>query len=525
MSYKVFIVEDEIVTREGIRDYVDWQNHGFEFCGEASDGEMALPMLQTIRPDALITDIKMPFMDGLQLCKIVREQMPWIKIIILSGHDEFEYAQKAVQLGVMEYLLKPITVQDLHNVLDRVGRQIKEERKDQENLRQLRVQVQEYQSARKEKFLLKLVLGAPSSTEAIEQSRELNIDLVARCYQVTVIRVERDDPASPFNYPECQHVSQVIWGLVENNPDVFLIEKDPEELVLLLKGNTPDYLIEENELLIRRIEQSMQGSPTKLVIATGTLKTRIADIYQSFIEAMVNIQDRATHQRTVDENRVDGGELLQIDKAAVEQYLQFGIKEEFDSFFDTRIRPIGEAACRSSILKNYIFIDLVLATAKFVNELGGNIDQIIPNFNRIGAVLAEIGTIEQIKTEVEEIMLSALAFRDSQTTNQYASMLQQAKEYIAQHFLDPDLSLNQVAAQVNLSPSHFSAVFSQQCGTTFKEYLTEIRIRKAKELLRTTAHRSYEISREIGYSDPHYFSHVFRKTTGLSPREFRLQAQ
>ena len=90
MPYKVFFVEDEIITREGIRDNVDWQSSGFEFCGEAADGEMALPLLRTAQPDVLITDIKMPFMDGLQLSKIMRERMPWVKIIILSGHDEFE---------------------------------------------------------------------------------------------------------------------------------------------------------------------------------------------------------------------------------------------------------------------------------------------------------------------------------------------------------------------------------------------------------------------------------------------------
>src|ERR1044071_10393733 len=105
MAYKVFFVEDEIITREGIRDNVDWRGSGFDFCGEATDGEMALPLLRTTQPDVLITDIKMPFMDGLQLSKIVRERMPWIKIIILSGHDEFEYAQKAIGLGITDYLL------------------------------------------------------------------------------------------------------------------------------------------------------------------------------------------------------------------------------------------------------------------------------------------------------------------------------------------------------------------------------------------------------------------------------------
>ena len=104
-------------------------------------------------------------------------------------------------------------------------------------------------------------------------------------------------------------------------------------------------------------------------------------------------------------------------------------------------------------------------------------------------------------------------------------MIQQAKEYIDHHYMDPNLSLNQVAAQVNLSPSHFSVVFSQETCQTFKEYLTEIRIKKAKELLRMTTLRSAEISYQIGYSDPHYFSYVFRKNTGLSPTEFRLQTQ
>ena len=139
MSYKVFFVEDEIVTREGIRDKVDWQGNGFEFCGEAPDGEMALPLLQAIQPDVLITDIKMPFMDGLELSRIVHERIPATKIIILSGHDEFEYAQAAIKLGVTEYLLKPVTVQDLHRVLQQLATQLDQERHVQENLKKLQI--------------------------------------------------------------------------------------------------------------------------------------------------------------------------------------------------------------------------------------------------------------------------------------------------------------------------------------------------------------------------------------------------
>src|SRR5581483_4496647 len=147
MPYKVFFVEDEIVTREGIRDNVDWQAEGFELCGEAPDGEMALPLLQATKPDVLITDIKMPFMDGLQLSKIVRERMPQTKVVILSGHDEFEYAREAIQLGVTEYLLKPVTVQDIHHVLQKLARQISQEEKEQADLHRLQSQVQENRAA------------------------------------------------------------------------------------------------------------------------------------------------------------------------------------------------------------------------------------------------------------------------------------------------------------------------------------------------------------------------------------------
>ena len=525
MSYKVFFVEDEIVTREGIRDNVDWRANGFEFCGEAPDGEMALPLVQALQPDVLITDIKMPFMDGLQLCKIIRERMPWVKVIILSGHDEFEYAQKAINLGVTEYLLKPVTVQDLRNVLQKVAVQLNEERREQETLRKLRDQLEANRAALREKFLRKLVMGALSSSEAIEQSESLGIDLVARCYLVTVIKIELCDAALQFDYRECERVQQIVAGLVEKNPDVFLLEKDLEELVLIMKGNTLEYLLEENELLVGQIERQIQGSRSKLTIAVGTPKKRLADLYQSFIEALVNIQSTATLLSTGSNDPIDKAELLKVDKSAVENYLKCGVKADFDRFFDTHIRPIGEMARKSSLIKNYIFVDIVLATAKFVNELGGSIDQIIPDLNRIDAVLASIKTIDQITAQAREIILGALAFRDSQTTTQYAGMIHQAQEYITLHYMAPDLSLNQVAAQVWLSPCHFSAVFSQETGTTFKEYLTELRIRRAKELLRTTPLRSSEISEQIGYNDPHYFSYVFRKSTRLSPKEFRSQVQ
>lgn len=525
MTYKVVFVEDEVVTREGIRDHVDWTGFGFELCGEASDGEMALQLLQTTAPDLLITDIRMPFMDGLQLCKIVRERLPWVKIVILSGHDEFEYAQEAIKLGVTEYLLKPVTVADLHAALQKIAGQLDREKKEQENLRKLRAQVEENQAVLSERFLLKLIVGAVSPTEAIEKSQVLGLDLIAKFYLVAIIKAELSDRSEQFDYDEYQHVLQIVSNLVENNPDVFLLRKGWEELVLLLKGNTPEYLVEECDLLLERIQREVTRTRYHFIVGVGTPKNRIAHIYQSFVEALINTQGASNERNDSSKIAVDKAELLMVDQSAIENFLRCGVKEDFNEFFDTFIRPLGETALKSYLIKNYIFVDVVLATAKFVNELGGDIDQAVSVFNSIETILMNIKTIDHLREQVYKIIAGALAFRDRQIINQYAAIIQQAKEYIEQHYKNPGLYLNEVAAQVNLSPSHFSVVFSHETCQTFKDYLTEVRMKKAKELLRSTLLKSAEISYLIGYSDPHYFSYVFRKKTGLSPTEFRSQGQ
>jgi len=128
-----------------------------------------------------------------------------------------------------------------------------------------------------------------------------------------------------------------------------------------------------------------------------------------------------------------------------------------------------------------------------------------------------------LRVQAKKILMTALDYRDSQPNHQYKKLIIQAKEYIDHHYTNPELSLNEVALQVNLSASHFSVVFGQEADQTFKEYLTEIRINKAKELLRMTSLRSADIAYQVGYNDPHYFSSVFKKNTGLSPMEFRSQ--
>ncbi len=527
MPYKVFLVEDEIVTREGIRDNVDWKSAGFEFCGEAPDGEIALPLIEASQPDVLITDIKMPFMDGLQLSKIIQKHMPWIKVIILSGHDEFEYAQSAVKLGVTEYLLKPVSAQDLSTALGNLSATLDREKQERETLKGLQNKVKDNLAPAQEKFLLRLVTGGVSSADAVEQSQQLGLDIVARYYLVLLIHIELCEESQPFDYYEYKQVEQIVSSLAGNNGNIFLTIKDMEELVLLIKGNNSEQLQREGTLLANLISREVEERTTcGLTIEIGNPQNRLGDIHHSFAEALIGVKSQIGESRPISSSGENiQGYLLKLDHVAIENYLKFGSIADFDGFFADCILPIGTASLRSNLLKHYLFIDILMTTTQFVSDLGGEEDQVFLDFHEIEKILANINSMGQIKEEIKRIIVPALTFRNSRVNHERGIILNQAKAYIDSSFTDPELRMSKVANIFNVSPSHFSTVFKQEVGETFRDYLSSIRINRAKELLRTTNLQCSEVAFQSGFNDPHYFSFVFKKKTGATPQQFRDQFQ
>lgn len=525
MVYKVLLVEDEIVAREGIRDNVEWKSAGFEFCGEAPDGEIALPLIEATQPDVLLTDIKMPFMDGLQLTKIVREHMPWVKVVILSGHDEFQYAQAALKLGVTEYLLKPISAQELEAVLRKISASLEEERVERESLKRLKEQAENNLLLLREKFLLRLIMGGESSLAAVEQSEQLGLNIIARCYQIILIKIEPPDGAQPLNYQEYQQIERLVNEVVHHYPNVLLAKKDMEELALIVKGDNPEQLEIEGPLIGEHVKAEVEAQTGhRVFIGLGSIQQRLGELHHSFSEALAKVKGATKEAHlpfTISE--IDQIEMLKLEQSALENYLKCGIAEDFDEFFDNYIQPLGEAALRSYLVKHYIFMDIVLTAAQFVSDLGGKVEEVIPGIQEVEKVLENVTTLEQIREETRKIFTDALNFRNSQVRSERAIIIHQAKAYINSHFTDPDLSLDEVATHVNLSPNHFSAVFRHECGETFREYLTRNRIERAKELLRMTNLKCSEVGYRSGYNDPHYFSYIFRKNTDMTPQQYRLK--
>jgi two-component system response regulator YesN len=527
MSYKVFLVEDEIVTREGIRDNVDWKSAGFEFCGEASDGEVALPLIEASKPDVLITDIKMPFMDGLQLSRIIREQMPWIKIIILSGHDEFEYAKAAIKIGVTEYLLKPISSEDLIEVLQKVTLSLDDEIKEREGLKMLKEQVEGSLVLLRERFLLRLVMGGASSAEAIEEGQRLGLNIVSKCYMVLLVKIELCDSDNPNDYHKYQRIEQLVSSLAGNNPDILYTKKELEELVLILKGNDLEQIQQEGAFLANLIRQEGQNEAScNLIVEMGQPQQRIGEIHNSFTEALVkanNVAEYSHIKKSIASS--EQMDMLKLEHAALEDYLKFGNLQDIDNFFSTHLQPINDFVLRSELVKNYGLMDIVLTVSQFVSVLGGKFHQIAPDFNNnLERLLQDATTIDQVNMDLRNLIAKALTFRDNQTNHQRSILIQGARTFIDNNFSDPELHMNGVASKFNLSPSHFSTVFSQEVRETFRDYLTNLRIDRAKELLRMTNLKCAEIGYQCGYNDSHYFSTVFKKKTGFSPQQFRGQS-
>lgn len=415
MRYKVFLVEDEIVTREGIRDTVDWGAAGYEFCGEASDGELALPLIREQQPEAVISDIKMPFMDGLQLCRILREVLPTTRLIILSGHDEFRYAQEAIQIGVTEYLLKPVAPQELLAALRRVAHQLDEERETSAQLQALQSEMATHRSVARERCLLELVTGDLSPTDFIEQAQTLDIHLLARWYQVLLIRTVSPDTSTPSS--STFHQVDTLIARTINDPTAWVsFRNGVDETVLILKGDSPDILARHAGRLLESLSQAAEQGNYRFVVGMGDVTERLGMIAHSFAQARTQM-NTGEHPR---------------------------LAPPYDLLHD------------------------------------------LP-----------------------------------QAQNHNTAMILKARSYIDTHYADPELSLNEVAKEIALSPTYFSVVFSRTVGESFVEYLTKVRIRKAIELLHTTSLAASEIAYRIGYQNPRYFYAVFRKVVGRPPKAFR----
>ncbi|HPX25347.1 MAG TPA: response regulator [Treponemataceae bacterium] len=520
--YKVFIVDDEVIVREGIRNKIQWDETPFTFAGEAGDGEIALSMIQEIKPDILITDIKMPFMDGLQLSMIVKSIQPWIRIIILSGHDEFDYAKEAIKIGVDDYILKPFSSEDLMISMLKASRKIDQQKNRMQNPN-LESEINTSKYIHKQSFLHKLLTEPQSTDSLIQQSAALSLDLDSPFFIVCISRIHNADK----DVQTLQNIKHRIHDVCENMPHVLLYTISFDRFAFILKSSTREKIEEESFSFAQTIQHEVQlEKNSTVIIAIGSIAENPGSIAQSFshAESIINACKISGKNRIFcygDIHTHENSSLILQEHDPVVEQLKYASLNEVEKIVDGYISLLGENPGHFGIIASYLLIEVIMAVSKLVEELGDNIQNVMPRILTRDFVTHSVETPDILIKEVNSILHEIIKWRDNRSSGRYADVILKAKKYIEENYNNPSVCLQTVSAHVCLSPNHFSTVFSQECGMTFIEYLTEIRMTMAKKLLKTTQKRSTDIAYEIGFSDPHYFSYIFKKHTGMSPREYR----
>mgnify|MGYP001182233018 CR=1 FL=1 len=512
---KVMLVDDEIVIRENIRDCVQWEREGFIYCGDASDGEVALPLIEKWEPDILITDIKMPFMNGLELSSIVRKRWPNTKIVILSGHDEFSYARSALQIGVEEYCLKPVRSLDLIKLLHAVADKIDQERR-----------LREERACTPEKLFGDLCGGLISAPEALEIASKLSLNLIASVYAVLICDMRGLNQQIYTDSASVAQAERLLDERLAEAADGWCFKRSRTEKVWILKSASAERLEETIARIRDRIVPLFDSDPVPVVFGIGSVQDRLQGIHVSFLEA----EEDRNLRRLSSVNRRDlwstagrsAEATVYLDRARFIEFLRLGTSGEARGFvrsFAEGLKGIDwQASPYGYYLLNEIMLEAVQEAKKTFRsgDLAGDSVSVWQNG------LRSIGCWEEACLFLEELLGKLWTWR-SEAASRYGEIIAAAQSYIRREYANDRLSLQDAAEHVRVSPSHLSKVFSQEAGQTFIEFLTQTRIRKAMELLRTTNDKSYEIAYRVGYNDAHYFSNLFKKMTGMTTREFRRQ--
>lgn len=537
---KVFLVEDEYIVREGIKNNVDWAANGFTFCGEAGDGELAFPMIKKEQPDILITDIRMPFMDGLELSRLVKKELPHVKIMILSGYEEFEYAKTAIQIGIEEYLLKPINGDELLGAVKRVAEKIIEERETAKNQQEYQKDSLEYIENAKRELFYDLIRNEPALSEVIDRGKELELELTAECYNLLLLKIQRRQRSESFS-EQVIEIMDKMDAFVRNHPaSLICFDRALEGKAFLFMGeNEPD--IEEHissflDFFRQTVEPYSEVSYFGSIGKAVTRLRELADSYETASHAFAyrfltdgNCVIRYEDIKNSGKKEISGEDCLigcvdtaGLDKNKIEEFLRGGEMDEIRYFVEGYIRNVGAEGNNSLLFRQYIVMDMYFAAVHFLKQIDQDETLHIEEpFQSLEQMQDIISHFENMVTYIVDLFTCVMKLRDCQMMERNNDVVERARDYIRNNFSDAELTLNLVASKVNVSPNHLSALFSQKTGQAFVKYLTDVRMNRAKELLKCTNKRSGEISEEVGYKNPHYFSYLFKKHQGCTPMQYR----
>lgn len=526
---RIMIVDDEKLIRGLIRMRVDWDALGMEIAAEAASAGEALALLDSVQPDIIFTDICMPSLDGISFSRMVMERNPAIRIVVVTGHDEFEYAKRCIKIGVSDFLLKPLRAEELKRTAETLRDKILEERRQEAVLSSLRQQQQITKPTLQEEALRCLLTGCGDSAVPLHTLRETSAFPAESTsgFQVALIELTPVKPAEDTEASAMQRNGKahgILQRLFHNKDGVFIVREGIGRL-LVVSGSTDADLDAYGQVMLTQL---LNGCHAHVSIGLGsTIQTleALSVGYQEACRALAAhmVLGRNRVIRAEDLTRVPAGETAaQTDRMALlSKYLRAGLGTKATALMEEGFAALMPADGRCLAMMRREALDVVLTCEQAWNaELTETTESKEETSRAIERTLA-IDNLPEMKQFLGQL-IEQVAMQKSQTKKtSSAQLVEEVLAYIAEHLSDASLSLAGTAAAFFVSPSHLSRLFRRETGRSFVEHVTRERMEKAFSLVTRSNMKSCEIGRHVGIDDPHYFSILFKKHTGMTVHECR----
>ncbi len=387
------------------------------------------------------------------------------------------------------------------------------------------------------KFFARLLAGNMPVSEILEEGEILGMDLSASCYNILFFKVKPIDGEQ--GYAEAVITAEdEIKQMANQQKALYYYQRGSEGFTFLFLGADEESILAHmrqfTEYLAAVVERTGQlmyfGSIGPFVSRLSELRQCYDRANRSFALRFFKSWNQILSGNEVDfpqissgtDTRIENLESMNNCREVIEKFLKIGTEEEIKDFVSAYLDNMNQNNLKSLMFRQYIIMDFYISVGGFLNNLGVESSEESVEKD-INVVIQKINTVEDTRIYMEEMLSNAISLRDRKAGRKYSDILQKATIYIGEHYMDEEISLNNVAWHVNISPSYFSTLFSKESGKTFVEYLTEIRMEKAKELLMCSSMKTTEIAYQVGYKDGHYFSYIFKKTQQCSPKEYRAR--
>ena len=530
--YRIMLVDDEEEVRKAMIRKMDWEQLGFTVAGDAENGEDALEKLELLEPDVVMTDIRMPYMDGLTLVARIREKYPFIKILIFSGYDDFEYAKQAIKYRVTEYILKPVNGEELAEILKRVRISLDEEIEQRRNISMLQESYENSLPMLREVFLNDLVSRGADLSGVAPKLKEYGVDILdARKWLAAVIHVEQVEQAEEQELYRHQELIPIsVRKLVEDHLKTygrFTVFNSAEGITLIaaVDGNNSETgLI---TLLEDTCKESRRILGISITVGVGYSCDTLQEIRRSYQTAVDALGYRAIVGcgRTIyinDMEPVNRGKLQfgAGEEAELTAVIKFGTKDQIGETLRELAVRMDDAKVHDNQYQVYM-LTIVNCLIRLMQQYDLKMSGMFDSEDHYADIIKRICRRESFAEEMIPIACRMNEALNQARDNTTRKVIVEAKEYIQENYADPELSVDVLCRHLHMSPAYFSTVFKKETGQSYVNYLTEVRLQKAEELLEQTDDKTYEIAQKVGYQEQNYFSYVFKKKYGISPTKYR----